>query len=359
MTNLTNTWPVEARYWHPVAAESYLQQDPIGVTLLEQPLVLWREHSGAIHAWLDRCPHRGARLSLGLVVNDHLQCAYHGWRFDGSARCAHVPAVPDFVASDHHRATAFEAQIRNGLVWVRLDASNAPNAPNAPNAGEHSSQETGQAAFEAENDAALRKVNCGPYEVATSAPRLIENFLDMAHFSYVHEGWLGDQAHAQVHRYEIHEEQGELKATGCKAWQPQSNRHSKQGAWVDYTYSLNHPYAAVLTKVPDAQSSNLPEYRESIAVFVTPVTPTKCKVWFRLAVADSASTDEQLQAFQNTIFLQDQPVLESQIPKCLPLWSGLEAHVASDRLSIAYRRWLLAKGIAFGVQVQPPASHSI
>jgi phenylpropionate dioxygenase-like ring-hydroxylating dioxygenase large terminal subunit len=348
MTKLTNPWRVEARYWHPVAAQSELQQDPIGVTLLEQPLVLWRDQSGVVHAWLDRCPHRGARLSLGIVVNDQLQCAYHGWRFDGSARCAHVPAVPDFVASDHHSATPFEAQIRYGLVWVRLDSSEAHHSE------VNLSRNTAIAAFAAESDEALRKVNCGPYTVATSAPRLIENFLDMAHFSYVHEGWLGDQAHAQVHRYEIHEENGSLKATGCKAWQPQSNRHATQGAWVDYTYTLNHPYSAVLTKVPEAQFSTLPQYRESIAVFVVPVSPTECKVWFRLAVADTVSTDEQLQAFQNTIFLQDQPVLESQVPKCLPLWSGLEAHVASDRLSIAYRRWLLAKGIAFGVQVQSP-----
>jgi phenylpropionate dioxygenase-like ring-hydroxylating dioxygenase large terminal subunit len=47
---------------------------------------------------------------------------------------------------------------------------------------------------EAEADAALRKMNCGPYDVAASAPRIVENFLDMAHFSFVHEGWLGLRA---------------------------------------------------------------------------------------------------------------------------------------------------------------------
>ena len=41
--------------------------------------------------------------------------------------------------------------------------------------------------FGAEDEPRLRKVNCGPYDVATSAPRIVENFLDMAHFGYVHE----------------------------------------------------------------------------------------------------------------------------------------------------------------------------
>jgi hypothetical protein len=47
------------------------------------------------------------------------------------------------------------------------------------------------------------------------------------------------------------------------------------------------------------------------------------------------------------IFAQDQPVLESQQPKALPL-SGGEAMGAADRLSAAYRRYLKAQGIGFG-----------
>jgi phenylpropionate dioxygenase-like ring-hydroxylating dioxygenase large terminal subunit len=71
-------------------------------------------------------------------------------------------------------------------------------------------------------------------------------------------------------------------------------------------------------------------------------------VWFRLAVTDFESTDEQLSAFQHTIFMQDRPVLESQTPRRLPL-SGGELHSAADRLSAAYRRYLREQGITFGV----------
>lgn len=338
MAKFSSPWAAESQWWHPVCATDDVHQSPLAVQLLEHPLVLWRDGSAQLHAFADQCPHRGAKFSLGEVVQGQLQCPYHGWRFDGVGRCAHVPAVPDFVAPASHCAVAFEVQERHGLVWVRLQAASSINMP----------------LFAAEDDTALRKVNCGPYTVATSAPRLVENFLDMAHFSYVHRGWLGDADHAQIHRYEVSEVEGVLQAMGCKAWQPQSNRLAAQGAWVDYSFTLNHPYAAVLTKVPDAQSLSLPEYREAIAVFICPVSPTECKVWFRLAVADQVSSEDELRAFQNTIFLQDQPVLESQQPQCLPLWSGAEAHVASDRMSVAYRRWLQAHAIRFGVQADAP-----
>ena len=72
-------------------------------------------------------------------------------------------------------------------------------------------------------------------------------------------------------------------------------------------------------------------------------------VWFRLAVADFASSDGQLRSFQHTIFTQDQPVLESQQPKRLPLDARVEQHTTADRFSLAYRRFLRDSGITFGV----------
>jgi phenylpropionate dioxygenase-like ring-hydroxylating dioxygenase large terminal subunit len=110
---------------------------------------------------------------------------------------------------------------------------------------------------------------------------------------------------------------------------------------------VNAPYTAVLTKIPDPQTVAIDSFRESIALFVCPLTPESSRVWFRLAMNDFESTDATLQAFQHTIFTQDQPVLESQQPKRLPL-AGVEVHCAADRSSAAYRRFLIERGIRFG-----------
>ena len=325
---------MEWTHWHPVARADEVGRVPLPVQLLEQPLVLWRDAAGHPRALTDQCPHRGARLSLGrITAGGQLECPYHGWQFEGSSgHCTHVPALPAFTPPATHCARHHAACEAYGLVWVRL----APGEADLPR-------------FAAEDDPRLRKLLCGPYDVAASAPRIVENFLDMAHFAYVHEGWLGTRDAPGVDDYRVEPTPTGLLATGCKAWQPQSNLHSTAPAQVEYTYEVTAPYAAVLTKVPEAGTTAVDGWRESIALYICPVTPVQSRVWFRLAVADFESPDEKLQAFQHTIFTQDQPVLESQTPQRLPLDLRAELHTAADKASSAYRRFLCQRGVTFGV----------
>lgn len=309
-----------------------LLDKPVGITLLEQAIVIWRDEQGLVHAWADQCPHRGARFSLGRVHNGMLECAYHGWQFNAVGQCVHVPALPSFQPPSTHCAKVFKAQEACGLVWVLL-----------------SGQEVALPVFAAESDPHLRKVNCGPYDVATSAPRVIENFLDMSHFGFVHDGWLGTRSQTTVEDYVVTATETGLVATGCKAWQPKSNLHSQSAAQVEYRYEVTGPFAAVLTKVPDAASVSIAGFRESIGLFICPIGPEVSRVWFRLAVADFDSAPEALQSFQHTIFMQDKPVLESQMPKRLPLQPGAECHSAADKGSAVYRRHLRQLGLTFGV----------
>jgi hypothetical protein len=68
-----------------------------------------------------------------------------------------------------------------------------------------------------------------------------------------------------------------------------------------------------------------------------------------MAIADSDAPAAKVLSFQDTIFLQDKPVLEPQRPRLLPLQAGSESHVAVDKGSVAYRRFLQQQGITFGV----------
>lgn len=323
---------IETRHWHPVAAAESVLAQPLAARLLDEDLVLWRDDAGAVQAWPDQCPHRGARLSLGRVEGGRLECPYHGWQFAASGQCVHVPALPSFTPPATHCIRHFEVREAHGLVWVRL----RPGEVEPP-------------AFAAEADARLRKLNCGPYLVEASAPRIVENFLDLSHFAFVHEGWLGARGASGIDAYRVEETPTGLRATECKAWQPQSNLHSTAPAQVEYTYEVTGPYTAVLTKIPEAGTVAVADWRESIALFITPLEPERSLAWFRLAVADFESSDEKLRAFQDTIFRQDQPVLESQRPKRLPLDLRAELHTSADRASSAYRRYLSRLGITFGV----------
>lgn len=318
---------MEARWAHPLADAAALGDGPLAVRLLGEDWVLWRDAAGTARAAPDRCPHRGARLSLGCVKGGELECAYHGWRFGAEGQCVAVPALPGFAPPASHGLAVRAVLEAEGLLWL---------------AGE---QGAGPVDLPAEADARLRKLTVGPYDVATSAPRIVENFLDMAHFGFVHEHWLGERSHTEVPPYTVHTDEAGVHARDCRAWQPRSNLRATEGSWVSYDYDVPTPYGAVLSKAPDAQGG----WREAIALIICPTEPEASRVWFRLAVPDFESSDEQLRAFQHTIFTQDQPVLESQRPRRLPVRAGAEVHSAADRTSAAYRRWLLALGITFGV----------
>ena len=82
-------------------------------------------------------------------------------------------------------------------------------------------------------------------------------------------------------------------------------------------------------------------------LWTSPTGAESCRVWFTIATCDQGADADALRGFQQTIFAQDRPVLESQRPRRLPL-SGGEVHSAADRFSAAYRRWLREIGFEHG-----------
>lgn len=326
----------EHRWWYPVATAADLGAGPLPAALFGEDLVLWRDEAGTPHAFTDRCPHRGTRLSLGAVrVVDgraQLECPYHGWRFNGGGRCLRIPALPDFTPATGHAARAHPLREAHGLLWVVLG-------------GDANLETVATACLPDPGPVPGRAVVCGPYDVGTSAPRVVENFLDTSHFAFVHEGWLGDRDHTEVPIYDVvPDANGAPGVPHYRAWQPRASAQSAGGAWVDYRYQVLSPCSALLVKQggDDAQTT-----QEAYALWVAPLEPERSRVWFTLFTCDTATPDETLRAFQHGIFTQDQPVLESQRPRRLPL-SGGEAHCAADRLSTAYRRYLQAQGCTYG-----------
>ena len=320
--------PLLINDWHPVAASASL---PAGHTLaaelLGEELVLWRDSRGVCHAWQDRCPHRGTRLTLGAVAGDTLVCRYHAWSFGVSGACVHVPAQPD-APLPGGGARVFAACEMYGLIWACI--GQPPAAP--PPFPEYANPQ-------------LRKVVCGPYRLQAAGPRIIENFLDMAHFGTVHEGILGTAQHMQVCDYPVQASDDGVLATRCMAWQPQPNSVAQNGSEVEYTYRVVRPLTAMLTKLPQAQQG----FIEAIAIAVQPLGEELSQVWIVLAVSNADQSDEELRAFQDRIFHQDISILENQLPKRLPLYPRAEISIACDRSSLAYREYLRGLGLRYGV----------
>ncbi|KFC62485.1 Rieske (2Fe-2S) domain protein [Devosia sp. LC5] len=190
-------------------------------------------------------------------------------------------------------------------------------------------------------------MSCGSIGIHVSAPRAVENFLDMGHFPYVHTDILGAEPHTEVKEYdvEVSEERDEVLATRCRFFQPRAALSATEGQEVEYVYRVPHPFCSVLYKSCPEDDSR----RDVIAIFLQPMTEERCRAHLLQSMIDSTSTITDLRRFQQTIFGQDKPILENQFPKRLPLDPRSETPIRADKSAIAYRRWLSQKGITYGV----------
>jgi phenylpropionate dioxygenase-like ring-hydroxylating dioxygenase large terminal subunit len=88
---LVTKQPVLRRFWYPVMPSSRLNGEPEPFKLLGSDIVLWRGANGAVACLRDRCCHRTAKLSLGLIEDGHLVCGYHGWTYRPDGVCVRIP----------------------------------------------------------------------------------------------------------------------------------------------------------------------------------------------------------------------------------------------------------------------------
>lgn len=193
-----------------------------------------------------------------------------------------------------------------------------------------------------------RPVHCGAVRVRASGLRLVENFLDLAHFPYVHTGILGTEEKPEVAKYEVEQRRDvdELWATKCEFFQPRAAASSDEGQISRYMYRVVSPFNVMLYKTPPTA----PDRWDVIALFVQPVEEALSIAHPYMLLIDDTSTDAELIGFQQMIFLQDKIVLENQRPLLVPLQPGRETPTRADLSSVLYRRWLKEKQLRYGVE---------
>ncbi|WP_035720442.1 aromatic ring-hydroxylating dioxygenase subunit alpha [Bradyrhizobium sp. ARR65] len=191
-----------------------------------------------------------------------------------------------------------------------------------------------------------RFVICGWVKMRTSAPRMIENFLDMAHFPYVHNEILGAEPHTEVPAYEseIRRDVDEVWATNCRFFQPRIAVTESSGDFVKLTYRVPSPFAVMLYRACPSAPSRL----DAIAMFIQPIEEELCRAQPVMFLVDVESAHNDLLTFEQVIFLQDRIVVENQRPLRLPLEPRAEIPTRADSSSVAYRRWLKEKGLRYG-----------
>ena len=203
--------------------------------------------------------------------------------------------------------------------------------------------------------AGARLVPCGAYGVRTSPLRGIENFLDMAHFPYIHTGILGAEPETSVKPYkvEVRQDVDEIWATECFFTQPMAAPSSSQPQETEYVYRVPSPLNALLYKVNQAAQGILAA--DVVCLFIQPLGEEHIRAHLLMILDDNHSSMTDMVLFQQKIFTQDKPVLENHLPLRLPLKERMEIPTRADALATTYRKWLLEKDWQYGAYQASPA----
>lgn len=148
---------------------------PFAISILGEPIVIFRSESGAVHALEDRCVHRLAPLSLGRCEGEQLRCMYHGLLYGPDGAVTEIPGQ-DLIPKDA-RVRSYPVVDRHSWLWVWMgDAAQADEALIPPAVGlDHPDYILGHGLLDYEAEAQL----------------INDNLLDFSHLTYVHANSFG------------------------------------------------------------------------------------------------------------------------------------------------------------------------
>jgi phenylpropionate dioxygenase-like ring-hydroxylating dioxygenase large terminal subunit len=303
-----------ADVWTPAMLLRKLGGRPLRVVVAGVPLVVFRDGRGKSGALVDRCPHRGAALSLGRVAPDGtLECPYHGWRFDVEGANRAVPLNPQ-ARCETLGAAAVPVREIGDLLWVYTrPGAAAPPEPLVP----ESLTDPGLSRTYIERDWACHWT------------RAMENMLDFPHLPFVHRRTIGRTYRAMTPRSRL-DIQWEDTAFGGRA--RASLDGDAGGAWVEFY----RPNMTVL-HIP------IPGRRLRIHSLATPAAPGRTRMMVAVS-RDFARWPvlEPLFRWRNgRVIDEDQAVVESGGPGEIPP-PGREHSVATDLTTLQFRRYYYA-----------------
>ncbi|XP_058113960.1 protein TIC 55, chloroplastic [Magnolia sinica] len=181
--------------WYPLYLTEQIPDDaPLGLTVFDKQIVLYRDGNGVLRCHEDRCPHRLAKLSEGQLIDGRLECLYHGWQFEGDGKCVKIPQLPAGAKIPNSACVkTYEVRDSQGVVWVWMSDRKTANADKLP-WFEHYARPGFQD---------LSTIHELPYDHSI----LLENLMDPAHVPISHDrtDWSAKREDAQALSFKVTE----------------------------------------------------------------------------------------------------------------------------------------------------------
>lgn len=310
-------------FWHPIGTAAEITEQPKPFTLLGERIVAFRDAAGPA-AFKDLCIHRGAALSGGSIKDGRLTCPYHGWAYDRSGACVHIPSLPP-GAPIPAKARAIPYAVREAydLVWVALDEPAQP-FPAWPE--------------DAWNRADRRVFMVNQYLWKTSAGRVVENAMDFSHFNFVHIGYTELADGPVVKPYEVARTEGGLQYA-------YEDGRLRRDYTIDFPFIVHDRKSVVVvgnggtwSEGADTKAGDVTH----LTFIASPVDATTTKIYVFVGRNHSLDKpDSEFAAGFDIVMDQDRVVVETQRPEQIPIDIKEELHLRfPDAPAILYRRMM-------------------
>lgn len=168
--------PFVKNAWYIAAWAEELDDGLLTRTIMNQPMVIFRDADGKVGALEDRCCHRGAPLTHGEVVEEGLQCGYHGLIFDTSGVCVKIPGQKNIPADA--RVVSFPIVERHQIIWIWM--------------GDHALADESQIVdypYHDQPDKWPHRKEMIP--IKSNYMLMVDNLMDLTHLGYLHRKTIG------------------------------------------------------------------------------------------------------------------------------------------------------------------------
>lgn len=310
-------------------------------TLLNEPVLLYRDTQGRVVALEDRCCHRAAPLSLGKKEGDCVRCMYHGMKFDASGACVEIPGQDTIPAKACVRS--YPVVERDRLVWIWMGEPARADADDIADFFWHASPQW--------------RMKPGYLHYQANYQLIVDNLLDFSHLAFVHPTTLGTQSAAELKPKIARDTKGNGMLTISRWYlnDDMPNLHKrvarfegKVDRWQVYQWSppalLRMDAGSAPTGTGAPEGTRVPEALQFRHTSIqTPETETTSHYWFcqaRNFELDNAAMTEQIFADVVVAFEEDRSMIEGQQKVMSRLPGRAMIPIAADA-GLNQARWLL------------------
>jgi phenylpropionate dioxygenase-like ring-hydroxylating dioxygenase large terminal subunit len=318
-------------FWYPADQSTNITEQPLKLRMLGQDFVLWRDSKGQAHCLSNTCSHRGGSLGNGKVVDDCIQCPYHGWRYDGEGNCKAIPSLgPNPTIPSRTGVDAYPVVERYGMVFCFL--------------GDLPEDERPPILKIKEWDQEGWNSTTQYYQFDINFQRSIENGIDPAHNEFVHDthGFKGEREEYRTPDVVLEETEW---GTGFGTWieapaLPEAAMQKASGRSVDgmmWAGTGHEGVSSIWTFIHPSEHMHIQQY-----VYECPVDENHVKIWL-INMRNFLLEDEHDQRVMDRneyVVMQDRDVLMKLRPVETPETNDKEMFMPSDLCVGRYRERL-------------------